>query len=267
VLKRLRRLVRRGHELSGLIGPYYRFVERRLARTPSEPVDDGRPMPPPDLMVAVAGGAGQRWFSEGGRADAEKVLGLAAAAGVDLDDRVAVLDWGCGCGRIARWVAPQLTARGGVFVGCDLNPRLVAWCSANLPGRYFTNGLRPPLELPDGDVDLVYAHSVRTHLTEAPAVAWLAEVRRVLRPGGVAILTFHDETYAEHWGPPEVRAGLMREPYFVWNNALEGSNYMSAWTRRARFEELAAAAFEIVRTIPGEAAKPEQAIGILRARR
>ena len=67
MLKPLRRLIRRGLELTGLIGPYYRFVERRLARAPVEAVDDGRPMPPADLLVAVTGGAEQESFSERGR--------------------------------------------------------------------------------------------------------------------------------------------------------------------------------------------------------
>src|SRR5687767_9448584 len=134
MLKRLRRLGRRGLEVTGLIGPYYRWVERRLARAPAAAVDDGRPMPPPELLVAVAGGAGQAWFSEQGQADAAKFWRLADEAGLDTTGRLDVLDWGCGCGRIARWLAADITAGGGRFTGCDLNPKLVAWCQANLPG-------------------------------------------------------------------------------------------------------------------------------------
>lgn len=73
-------------------------------------------------------------------------------------------------------------AAGGRFYGSDINPRLIRWCADNLPGRYFTNGLRPPLDLPDASIDLVYAHSVLTHLTEQTAQAWLAEVRRFCAP-------------------------------------------------------------------------------------
>ena len=265
-MKTLRRLVRRGLEVTGLIGPYYRFLERRLARAPVAAVDDGRPMPPPELLVAVAGGAGQAWFSERGQADAAKFMALAADTGVRTEGRLDVLDWGCGCGRIARWLAPDVTARGGAFTGCDLNPKLVAWCAANLPGRYAANGLQPPLPLEPESVDLVYAHSVLTHLTEDTARAWLAEIARVLRPGGAALLTFHDEAYAQAWGPPEVRARLGQEPYVVWNNALEGSNYMSAWTTRARMAELAKPHFDVLRIVPGETEAPEQAVAVLRAR-
>lgn len=266
MLASLRRLVRRGLERTGLIGPYYRLLERRLAREGSDRVDDGRPMPPADLLVAVVGGAGQGWFSETGRADAERFLTLAEAAGLPKAGAIRVLDFGCGCGRIARWLAPDVLARGGGFSGCDLNPRLVAWCRANLAGAYFENGLQPPLALETGSIDFAYAHSVLTHLTEATAQAWLSELRRVLSPGGIAVVTFHDEEFAARWGPPEARAGLARQAYFVWNNALEGSNYMSAWTTRARFAELAAAAgLEVAALEPGGQARPDQAVAVLRA--
>jgi hypothetical protein len=52
----------------------------------------------------------------------------------------------------------------------------------------------------------------------------------------------------------------------VWNNALEGSNYMSAWTTRAHLAELAAPFFEVLSLLPGETGAPEQAVAVLRAR-
>ena len=251
-------------ERTGLIGPYYRMVERRVARATFEAFDDGRPMPPPDLAMAVAGTAGQRWFSEQGRGDAAKFIGLAKAHG--LTGPLDVLDWGCGCGRIARWTAPDVLAAGGTFTGSDLNPALVAWCAGNLPGRYLGNGLHPPLGLDAGSVDLVYAHSVLTHLTEATAIAWLAELRRVLRPGGLALLSFMDDRYAERWGPPDVLPKLRAEGFTVFNNALEGSNYLSAWMRPQWFARRAEPAFEILEFAPSGTELPEQAVAVLRAR-
>nr|QQZ49577.1 hypothetical protein JKL49_21975 [Phenylobacterium glaciei] len=51
----------------------------------------------------------------------------------------------------------------------------------------------------------------------------------------------------------------------VWNNALEGSNYMSAWTSRAYFRQLAAAAgFTVARIVEGGADFPSRAIAVLR---
>ena len=260
----LRRMVRHGLERTGLIGPYYRALERRLARSPEASVDDGRPMPPRELIVSVSGGASEAWFSERGRLDAARFLALAARRRGSGDPGLDVLDFGCGCGRIARWLAPQVMSSGGRFSGVDLNARSIEWCSRHLPGRYTENRLHPPLAFPDAAFDLVYAHSVLTHLTEQVATAWLAEIARILRPDGLAIVTFLDEDYARAWAPPGVLPRLDSEPYVVWNNALEGSNYMSAWTTRAHFSALAARRFEVLEIEPGGTETPDQAAAVLR---
>ena len=260
----LKTRLRRVLELTGLIGPYYRWREARLAAMVGETVEDGLPMPPSALITLISSTAGQRWYSERGREDAAQFRALAAEQGIDLAQPRTVLDWGVGCGRIARWLAADVTAGGGQFLGVDIHAKLIAWCAGALPGRYLRNGLRPPLPFEAGSVDLVYSHSVLTHLTEETARAWLAELRRLLKPGGCAILTFHDETYAQAWGPPEVRARLAAEDYVVWNNALEGSNYMSAWTSRAYFRQLAAAGFTVAKIVEGGADFPSQAIAVLR---
>lgn len=263
----VRRLARRVMERTGLMVPYYRWLERRSVDALEEgAVDDGRPMPPAELVVLVSGPS-RAWFSERGRADALMFRDLAARHGCDLDRGRDVLDFGCGAGRIARWLAPEVIAAGGTFCGSDLNRKLVGWCAENLAGRYLQNGLQPPLRLPAGSVDLVYAHSVLTHLAEATATAWLGELARVLRPEGLALLTFHDEAYAAAWGPPGVAEALARAPYVVWNNAMEGSNYMSAWTTRARLAVLAAPWFETEDIICGRSDEPAQAMAVLRARR
>lgn len=266
MLKPLRRLARRLMERTGLIGPYYRWLERRQARAlGDEAVDDGRPMPPAELVVLVSGPS-RAWFSERGRSDAAAFRALAARHGADVDAGLDVLDFGCGAGRIARWLAADVIAAGGAFHGSDLNPRLATWCAANLPGTYRANRLQPPLANAAGSLDLVYAHSVLTHLTEATARAWLGEIARVLRPGGLALLTFHDEAYATAWAPGDIARRLPGEGYVVWNNALEGSNYISAWTTHARLAELSAPWFEVEEMVPGRSDEPAQAIAVLRAR-
>ena len=264
-MKLMRRAIRRAMERTGLIGPYYRWLERRQARDVGAAVDDGRPMPPAELVVLVSGPS-LKWFSERGRADAKMFRALAARHGADVAAGLDMLDFGCGAGRIARWLAPEVIAAGGTFAGSDLNPRLAGWCAANLVGTYHVNALQPPLPLSDGALDLVYAHSVLTHLTEPTARAWLAEVARVLRPGGLALMTFHDEAYTAAFAPGDVAARLAAEAYIVWNNALEGSNYISAWTTRARLTTMAEAGFEVAEMIPGRNDEPAQAIAVLRAK-
>ncbi len=262
----INRLILKVLNRTGLIALLYRAQERRIAAGPSEPVDDGHPFPPPDLLVLVAGTPSQRWFSYSGQRDAARFTALARAHGLDPAAGRDVLDFGVGCGRIARWMAPRVVAGGGRFHGSDLNRRLAAWCAANLPGRYGTNGLRPPLRLGDGAVDLVYAYSVLTHLREPAARAWLEEVARVLRPGGLALLSFHDEAYARAWGPAGTAEALQASPYVVLNDSLEGSNYLSSWTTRRHFEAMAAPWFEVLDVDPAGEAEQQHAIAVLRTR-
>ncbi len=264
--QQLRRAIHRGLEVTGLIGPLHRRQERRIAQGPHVALEDGRPMPPAELRVITGGTPDPVWFSDRGRADAERFLALAAAHGLDRAKPIDVWDLGSGSGRIARWMAPEVVAAAGAFHGSDINPRLAAWCAANLPGRYLVNRLRPPVKLAAGSKDLVYAYSVLTHLRETATRAWLAEIARVLRPGGLALLTFHDEDYARAWGPPGVAEALKSQDYMILNNALEGSNYMSSWTSRRYFAELAAPRFDVLEIQPGDTRTPVQATAVLRRR-
>ena len=106
---------------------------------------------------------------------------------VDLATQDRILDFGCGCGKVARHWA---NLEGPEIHGCDYNPELVRWCQRNLPFmKVKTNQLAPPTPYDSGSFDVVYALSVFTHLPESLQRAWAAELRRILRPGGVLLLT------------------------------------------------------------------------------
>jgi SAM-dependent methyltransferase len=107
-----------------------------------------------------------------------------------------ILDFGCGCGRLTRFLAvrPDLWAAHG----CDVNPEHVRWCQENLPTvRTQRAELLPPAPYGDGTFDLVYCLSVFTHLPQARAARWLAELRRILEPGGLLITTTHGQAALE----------------------------------------------------------------------
>jgi len=107
-----------------------------------------------------------------------------------------VLEWGCGPGRLLRHMAGLLAARDVRLTGSDYNPETIAWCRQNLAGIDFVqNDLMPPLPLSDKRFDVVFNFSVLTHLSEAAQVAWIAELRRVLKPGGLLICTTHGDHY------------------------------------------------------------------------
>jgi SAM-dependent methyltransferase len=110
-----------------------------------------------------------------------------------LDQYSPILDFGCGCGRVLLWLQ-DLAEAGSSLHGVDIDERAVRWADENLPwATCSANPPLPPLDYPDGYFDLVFSHSVFTHLDEAYQDQWLAELRRVTRPGGHLVLTVHGE--------------------------------------------------------------------------
>jgi SAM-dependent methyltransferase len=112
---------------------------------------------------------------------------LRAATGTDFDRYPRILDWGCGCGRLSRYFADLPVT----ITGADVDADNVRWCIENLPfGEFETIPLHPPMPFGDASFDLAFGTSVFTHLTEPVQFEWLAELRRVVRPGGYVLLSF-----------------------------------------------------------------------------
>lgn len=109
---------------------------------------------------------------------------------VDLSACPRMLDWGCGSGRLSRLFLA--TRPGPEVFGCDIDAESVEWCRQNLAGGQFHHtGLLPPLPFPDRFFPLAIAYSVFTHLNRETQLAWLAEMGRVLAPGGILLATVH----------------------------------------------------------------------------
>ena len=103
-----------------------------------------------------------------------------------------LLDWGCGPGRVVRYLPEQLP--GWQFYGSDYNAQSIEWCRDHLPGIEFaSNGLDPPLKFPSGWFSAVYSMSVFTHLSEMRQRIWVDELWRVLKYGGILLLTLHGD--------------------------------------------------------------------------
>lgn len=125
-------------------------------------------------------------------------------------DRVAVLDCSCGIGT----QAIGLALRGHRVTGTDLSPRAVARAAREAAGRSL--GLRTAvadmrhLPFADGRFDaVVCADNALPHLlTARDAHAALAEMRRVLRPGGLLLVSTrpYDDLVRDHptSTPPQV---------------------------------------------------------------
>jgi ubiquinone/menaquinone biosynthesis C-methylase UbiE len=104
-----------------------------------------------------------------------------------------VLDLGCGCARMLRNVNQCFTD--SELWGLDIDSKLIYWCRENIgnTANYATTTLIPHLPFESNYFNLIYCGSVFTHIDDL-AEAWLMEVRRVLKQGGIFYVTIHDES-------------------------------------------------------------------------
>lgn len=104
----------------------------------------------------------------------------------------SILDWGCGCGRVARYASG---AAPGKIVGVDIDRDNIRWCAENIAAATFRSiQQQPPTGFPNGTFDLIYGISVFTHLSESDQNLWLAELRRIALPGAAVLMSIHGET-------------------------------------------------------------------------
>lgn len=177
----------------------------------------------------------RRLRASAGTADLAMFLGIGDAwahiVGRLLPRAPAVLDLGCGCGKLARSLVlnPQLS-----YLGVDLFQPSILWCRRafaehadrfrfehfdgrspffNPEGTVAVVDYRLPTE--DSSIDLVVCGSLFTHLFEADARHYLAEIARVLKPGGAAILSLHvDAPAGATYAGTEARVDV-DEAYFL----------------------------------------------------
>lgn len=221
----------------GVLVPTFRTYERLFGFADRSRMVDERGLPVPSgyLRMLVAGSASADGFLTSGRQAAASLRDAFSAADVNLDGCDAVLDFGCGCGRIARWWPSDVMTE---WHACDYNPRLAGWCAAALPHlRVSTSPLEPPTTYRDGRFDAIYAISVFTHWPEPLQHAWMSELMRTLRPGGSLLFTTHGEPLARKVLLHDELETFARGEFLVRFSEDAGSNLCSAfhppeWVRR-----------------------------------
>ncbi len=169
-------------------------------------------MPPRRLRVRV-GAPGVKQFLDAGQ-HAHALEGALRTVGQSFADGGAVLDFGCGAARVLAHVQ-ALASDGAELAGCDIDEEAIAWSARHHTGvRWSVSRFRPPLPYDDGHFRIVYSISVFTHLDEFSQDAWLEEVRRVLAPGGVALLSVCGEHAFEQFRSKALATAWCRRDAF-----------------------------------------------------
>lgn len=182
-------------------------------------------LPPQEMRLLSAGTAQPDRFVASGRTGLEWLRTTLARHGVSLDDGADILEFGCGAGRYLR----HLSSHAGAVAAVDYNPYLLAWAEANLRfARFAVCGSRPPLPEPDELFDVVYAVDVFSHLEDSVQVPWFDELARVLRPGGLLVITLHGASRTENL-PMALRQAFGEGRLAVLRPALSGTNGCAAY--------------------------------------
>lgn len=109
-----------------------------------------------------------------------------------------LVDVGCGAGRLANALKAMPALN---YCGIDVVQELLDYAReiSARPDWEFIKVTDFKLPQADASVDMVTAFSLFTHLYPEECYTYLAEFRRVLRPGGKIIFTFLEFDVAAHW--------------------------------------------------------------------
>lgn len=145
------------------------------------------PFPPAAIMESVSGLTEEKDFASHG---ADFFLFLSNASPKPLTDYHHILDFGCGCGRLAR----MFKGHPHQISGCDIDWRQVEWVKENLDYvEAKLSSVCPPLPYADDTFDAIISISIFSHLNEESQDLFLAELHRVSQPGGYLFLTVHGQ--------------------------------------------------------------------------
>jgi SAM-dependent methyltransferase len=209
------------------------------------------PYPPLELATRVFFVTGYstdpfRAYEEMGAQTREALLGL--LPGDWSFDGKRVLDFGSGAGRTLRHFLAE--AERGEIWGADIDEPSIRWLDENLspPLHAWRTEMLPPLGLEHGTFDLIWAISVFTHLTDS-STAWLLELHRLLKPGGILIATYMGRhNYEFFTGEPWHEDSVGRMSLFHDSAWDDGGPvvFMSDWWVREHWGR----AFEILEVAP-----------------
>jgi ubiquinone/menaquinone biosynthesis C-methylase UbiE len=109
-----------------------------------------------------------------------------------------VVDVGCGSGRLAVALRPFLT---GKFTGTDVLQKALDYAAEKCarPDWEFVRTIEPEIPPPAQSADYICFFSVFTHLLDEDIYRFLAESKRVARPGGTIVFSYLDFEVPSHW--------------------------------------------------------------------
>lgn len=144
--------------------------------------------------------------------------------------RSRVLDFGCGWGRLTRFLARDVEL--GSLYGCDPVEEILETCrQSRVPARLARSDFAPERVPFEVSFDLAFAFSVFTHLSESAHESCLRALHAGLRPGGILVVTVRPPDFLNV--SPMMAPALESEgpdPRGRWRSLAISSSRTSTWT-------------------------------------
>lgn len=169
-----------------------------LLKSLDRSVVDGIEMPgfpPEELQRQFVGTSGQVALNEAFKFYSE-IKRYAGKLGLKLGRDSRIMDFGSGWGRIIRFFLKDVAAEN--LYGIDVDSEMTDICTNTVKhGNYIAIKPLPPLEFSEGCFDIIYAYSVFSHLAEPVQIKWVEEFSRILKPGGILVVTTQARSFIE----------------------------------------------------------------------
>ncbi len=192
-------------------------------------------LPPLWAIYMVSGTYDMEAFIKNGETGFNNIEKHIEDLGIGLNNKLTILDWGAGIGRIAHFWKEKYSNM-YLYVS-DYNPFFTFLLKKHVKSnKVIKNNLLPPLDILDKSVDVVYAISVFTHLKKEEISLWLNEIYRILRKDGIFLFSVQGKDRVKEL--PEDFYKKFNFKGFIEIGKEEGSNYFASFHSKEFIENL-----------------------------
>ncbi|NOR46158.1 MAG: methyltransferase domain-containing protein [Candidatus Delongbacteria bacterium] len=207
-------------------------------------------LPPHYMLFESFGKMDYASYFEKGKESADDILELLEKH--HSLENINLLEWGCGPVRILRHIPEILSSKRSQVFGSDYNPETIKWNKKSFDNLNFSkNDLLPPLEYDNNFFDVIFCISVFTHLDEITELKWFNEIIRVLKPGGIFLLSIHGESSKDRLSEEEKKI-FDEKGCVIRSNVTEGKRSFVSYNSEKFMRKTMLKDVQILEFIPGK---------------
>ena len=203
---------------------------------------------PPDTLLYETGKLDYATYFQSGQEAAAEINSLYTL--FHPTPTLAILDWGCGVGRVTRHL-PAYFPNANI-VGADANPDCIQWLQNNIPEiQWIQSNTADRGETLTGSYNLITALSVLTHLPAKEQANWLKKLHSLLHPEGLMWLSTHGKNYLYQLTHQQKKQ-LSEQGILTLGTDKKGSRQMRTYHSYSGMKQLLGQDWEIVMYYDGQ---------------